>query len=182
LRRKTLELASDGHLHAFWDYCLYDFRPAGTSAVERAYARMKDKPESEEKTVLEAMTRARFTMLMVTGTRPGIGIDTLDLIQCCPCFVTDFGLSETALSGHIVVGRLVEFPQLRMTSGAALVFDETLALNAIRFATESLGKPVPDFLATARPKDKSRFATLILSHCFNQADGPVSSPEFEDPT
>jgi hypothetical protein len=143
---------------------------------------MKNEPESEKKTVLEAMARARFTILLVTAQQPGIGVHTVDLTQNRPCFVVDLGMSETASTGPILLTRLIEFPQFRMTSGAGLIVDSTLARSALRSTAEALGMPLPDFLATARPKEKSRFATLLLSQCFNQAEAPGSAPELSGPT
>jgi hypothetical protein len=69
-----------------------------------------------------------------------------------------------------------------MTSRAGLIVDSTLARSAIRSTAEALGMPLADFLATARPKEKSRFATLLLSQCFNQAHEPGSTTELSGQT
>lgn len=81
----------------------------------------------DERTVLAAMVRSRFTLFGVTEIIPGVGARALDLLNEEPFFLADVNLSETGTPNIIMAAHLLPFETFVMTSGAPLPFDPEVA-------------------------------------------------------
>jgi hypothetical protein len=123
------------------DFAIYEYRAGGHNAVERYLARGDVGEGTDEHTVLEAMQKARFTLLAVEEALPEIGARALDLIYGEAVMLADLGLSETAVPGIVLATRLLAFPTFTMTSGAPLPFDPELAALFVTDLRQAFGRP-----------------------------------------
>ena len=108
------------------DAALYDYFPGGgKSAVER-YA-VRDELGADQRLVIDAMCRARVTLVELRAVVPGVGVMASDLVFGHEFLLADQGLAKTADEGVVLVARLLEFPTFTMSTGAASLFEPGLA-------------------------------------------------------
>ena len=141
----TLVLEAEGELHVLYDYCIYDYRePPGKgqrlTAVERLL-RMSPPPEgSDELIVLRASAAARYCIVVGKEVVPGVGVEVWDVLRKQSFFLTDVGLSESAVVGWPLAARIISPEGIHMTTGAALPLpDRDTALDVIAGLEEELG-------------------------------------------
>ena len=114
------------------DSAIYDYFPSGKNAVERYAARSLYDQSATEHVVLDAMTKARVTLVELGVLVPGVGVQARDLLFGGELLLADIGLSQTADEGIVLVTRLVDFPSFSMTTGIAQVFEPGLAALVAR--------------------------------------------------
>jgi len=106
------------------DFAIHEHE-AGRVVVERRMTAAET--SDEERVVLAAMLRSRFTLFGVTEIVPDVGAQALDLLSEEPFLLADVNLSETGQRGIIMAAHLLPFEPFVMTSGAPLPFDPELA-------------------------------------------------------
>ncbi len=178
-RDGVLVLNSENESTVIMDYCIYDWRPDGLNAVERYVAEVQVEPGSDEKVLLDAMLRARYSLFAVDGVIAGLGVETHDLLRGDGGFIMDVGLSETAVEGLVLAGRLItpEGCPFSMTTGAALPVDQS-ALNRIKSAIKKhMGDTTVDMISTspAKAAELSAFLVRLLLR-----SGASSHMKYED--
>jgi hypothetical protein len=147
-------------VHLLNDVAIYDYYPGGgKNAVERFADRDADITE-DERLVLDAMCRARFTLVEVEGLVPGVGVQVHDMLFGQRFLLADIALSETAPFGLALATRLITFDSFSMTSGVHRVFDGDLVrLVAGPFASTMGAKEPPESWSS---RDRSALARLLL--------------------
>jgi hypothetical protein len=70
--------------------------------------------------VLLASLEAYYSIFEIIGVARNEGIQVRDLIRGEEQFITDIGFGNTAKSGQIVAGRVVPYPGVLMSTGAAI--------------------------------------------------------------
>lgn len=102
------------------DYCLYEMRSRGRTAIDRLLIAHPPVDDSPQAYVLKAMQAARFSVFAVESTEPGTGAYIADIFTGEPRFVADVGLSSTFRSGVVFCFHALAFEDFSMTSGAML--------------------------------------------------------------
>jgi hypothetical protein len=120
LHGNVLTLDAESVLPVFADHCIYDVLRKGANGVERYLAKSPPPEDSDEMVLLRAMREARFTLLVVEGAEPGVGIEVRDLLRDETMFLVDVGLSQTIRVGTVVASRIMAPEGIAMTTGAAL--------------------------------------------------------------
>jgi len=121
LDRRTFVFDSEAEVNVFTDCCLYDWVEGGANLVERYAAEGPPPANADEREALDAMTRARYTILELDGSVPRKGVRAIDLRTGERLFVIDINLSLCReWSGECLAARLLPFGRFWMTSGAAL--------------------------------------------------------------
>ncbi len=113
----TLIINQDDEIAIAYDYCLHHFRRAGKNVIERTLETSSDDRESAW---LKALTEARFSVFMVESVTPHRGARLIDLIHNEPLDLTDLGLASTGQSGLILIGRIVHFEDVHLSSGTLI--------------------------------------------------------------
>ncbi len=148
----TLAFEEEDDVAVLMDFAIYDYRiRGGTNAVERLVKQAEWAPGSEEQRILDAMLRARFTVLRVLSLVPDVGVQMQDLLYEREFLLADVGLSTTATEGQHIAARVLEFPEFQMTTGAAVPLDAELAGSVV----DNLRKAFPEGLATMLPHFKT---------------------------
>ena len=110
------------------DFAIHEHK-AGRAAVEQ---RMTSPDVSEdERLVLTAMHRSRFTLFGLAEIVPDVGARALDMLTEEPFLLADVNLSETGSRGIIMAAHLLPFETFVMTSGAPLAFNREVARRVI---------------------------------------------------
>jgi len=106
------------------DFAIHEHK-AGRAAIERRLT--SPEASDDERVVLAAMLRSRFTFFALTDVVPDVGARALDLLGQEPFLLADVNLSETGSPGIIMAAHLLPFETFVMTSGAPLPFDAEVA-------------------------------------------------------
>lgn len=110
------------------DYCIYEYRENGQNAVSRYLEESPPASDTDEYTVLKAMSESFYTLVEIAEVLPGVGVLADDLFSDRRYPIIDMGLGSSAAKGFVLATRLISFADFVMTSGAALpVEPETLA-------------------------------------------------------
>ncbi len=122
LQGKAIMFGDENEMSALMDYCIYDVFVRGHNAVEQYAIDFPPLPGSDESTNLEAMRRARYTMIVVLELASGVGCQIYDMFAEESRFLADVGFSNTAEPGMLVATRLLDFGDFVTTTGAPLPF------------------------------------------------------------
>jgi hypothetical protein len=149
----------EGDVDILNDVALYDYFPSGgKNAVERYAAR--EELGADQRLVMDAMCRARFTLIEVEDPVPKVGVQVLDLLFGERFLLADVALSQTAPFGLALATRILRFDEFSMTSGVHRVFDDTLTkLVSGPFASTMDPKGPPESWSS---RDRSALARLLL--------------------
>jgi hypothetical protein len=142
------------------DSAIYDYFPSGKNAVERYAARGLYESSANEHVVLEAMTKARVTLVELGALVPGVGVQARDLLFGGELLLADIGLSQTAEEGIVLATRLLDFPSFSMTTGIAQVFEPKLAALVARSFRDTMLRGVA--AAALDSRTRSRIGWLLV--------------------
>jgi len=139
------------------DFAIYEHK-AGRAAIERRVTSAD--ASDDERVVLAAMLRSRFTLFGVTDIVPDVGARAMDLLSEEPFLLADVNLSETGRPGIIMAAHLLPFEAFVMTSGAPLPFDPEIArLLLVGMRARSVA---PTDLATLPPSARPQLAVNLI--------------------
>jgi hypothetical protein len=159
-----IDFSGDDDISVLFDFAIYDYRiRGGTNAVERLVKQAPWPTGSDEHVILEAMLRARFTVLRVVSTIPDVGVRAEDLLYDREFLLTDAGLSKTAMEDQHVAARVLEFAEFQMTTGAALPFDPMFAYVLVEGFRKIFPEGSSAKLQQFKPSDHARLAAQIIA-------------------
>lgn len=161
------------------DYCIYHFRRGGRTVIEGALAESPPPPGSDELALLQAMREVRYSLFLVEGVVPGVGVRLRDSLRDERALVVDIGFSRTASAGVVLVGNIISPAGMSMTTGAMLPVDQPILDDLMeqfekRFGTTTVGQ-----FRQLPPEEQSELATLVIRCCL--AGGAASHVRGEDP-
>ncbi|HAZ31759.1 MAG TPA: hypothetical protein DCY61_03525 [Dehalococcoidia bacterium] len=162
-REGRLVFNSEDETSVLMDYCIYDYRPDGQNAIERYAAQASIELNSDERLILDAMLRARYSLFGIDEIVRGVGVHTLDLVRGDSGFIVDIGLSETAVKGLVLACRImspadVEFS---MTTGAGLPADLAILERVAKEIPERFGERTSDIVGMS-PERAAEFSAFII--------------------
>jgi hypothetical protein len=172
---KTLILDDMDEMNYVCDLAIHT-APAGRSRAIDRYARSaRHAASSDEALVLEAMRKARFSILAVERRHETAGLVATDLFRRTEVWVVDIGLESSMPDGGIIATRLFTPERFAMTAGVQVPFDlATLAhLNA------ELPNSLRDIDMTTLVDDR-RFAEVIYRVAL--ANGVMDRVRYQDLT
>ena len=169
-QRGIIVFGEEDDASVLMDFAIHEYRiRGGTTAVERLAKQSMAPAGSDERLVLDALLRARFTLLRVDEAIPGVGVHVSDRLYAREFLLADIGLSDTAVEGLHLCARVLEFPQFCMQTGAALPFDADAAESAVLvfgdvFDDVALG------LTAFRPKQRAKVAAFLTRMALSLED------------
>jgi hypothetical protein len=157
----TLILNNDDEIAVIYDYCLYHYRRGNKTVIERYREQSPPPPDSEEMTLLNAMSDARCSVFRITETKPHQGAELLDLAYGGSLDLTDLSVAETGIPG--TMGRILSLPDLNLSSGTMIpvpepAFEQSIVPLIQKFLPES-GPNAPPVLSAAQ---NAAFTALLL--------------------
>jgi len=128
LKGDVFVLGNEDEISILMDYCIYNCRENGQNAVSRYLEESPPAGDTDEYTVLKAMSESFYTLVEIAEVLPGVGALADDLFSDRRYPLIDMGLGSSAVEGFVLAARLIPFADFVMTSGASLPVDpETLA-------------------------------------------------------
>jgi hypothetical protein len=145
------------------DYCIYDYRPDGQNAIERYVAQASIEPNSDERILLDAMLRARYSLFAIDEVVRGVGVQTHDLLRGDSGFIVDIGLSQTAVKGSTLACRIITpgDGEFSMTTGAGLPADPAILERVAKEIPERFGERTSD-IAGMSPERAAEFSAFVI--------------------
>ncbi len=173
LRGGTLVFDTENETSVLMDYCLYDVRRKGRSAIEQYLIDSPPDPESDEMTCLRAMQHAIYSLFVVESVERGLGVIVRDLLSQEVLLVVDMGFGSTAQPGLVFASRLLHHDGFSMTGGAAL---PVAVLPA-----DQRGALMKKLSVATTPDDDGYFDPAPLIHaCLSR--GCSSRVQYQDPS
>ncbi len=109
------------------DYALYDYRWEGYNVIERYARRTSIQDGSDERIILDAMLKPRFSLFRVDEIMKGFGVNVLDLFRGDKSFIMDVAWSKSAIKGSVLACRVISPHEgFSMSTGAGLPVDRKI--------------------------------------------------------
>lgn len=158
-----LRLGDEAESAMLYDFAVFNHREGGRTAVERALATAPPPEGSDERLMLEAMQRARFTVLSIAEVLDNHTVKANDLVWSDSLTIVDEGLGQTAKPGTFLAARLIPLPEFWMTGWAALSLDALTIAYLARSLAPLLGKNPAAWPKRMNPSRTTDVAAMILS-------------------
>ena len=150
----SIDIAEDGRVDVFFDYCIHQFRINNASVVERHLLMSPPDVDSIEFLILQTMLRSYYSIYTVIGVVENKGIVALDLLYQREMFIIDINLSHTARLGLVFAGNIMPLNEFYITSGASLPIPHELLENKLlTLVDDAIGGNLDAML----PKSKEAF-------------------------
>jgi hypothetical protein len=121
---RHIDLETEDELALLAEYAIFDILHDGKNAVDEMLASEPPADGSDEMLILQAMKRARYTILAVKEALPGAGIIAEDLFHEEEVLLMDVGISKTVPVGAGLAGRIYSpLGTWWMTTGTGLPVD-----------------------------------------------------------
>jgi hypothetical protein len=152
---KTLVLDSMDDLNLAFDLAIHTAPKDRSRAIDRYARAVRLAPGSDEGLVLEAMRRARFSIIGILRRHDIAGLIVEDLFRGGEFWLVDEGLESSLPDGAALATRLFTPDGFAMTAGVVVPFDIELIEDAIA--------DTPQLLRNRREEliDDRRFAEAI---------------------
>jgi hypothetical protein len=152
---QTLVANSEEELTLMFDLAIYTARVGRSRAIDR-YAKASHLPaDSDDRLMLEAMCRARFSIWRIAGRHDICGLVVNDLLREAQVWLVDEALELSGAAGICFASRLCEADQFAMTSGVVVPVDLPILQDVL---TDGLACRYTD---PALVGDDPRFATAV---------------------
>jgi hypothetical protein len=152
---KTLVLDSMDDLNLAFDLAIHTAPKDRSRAIDRYARAARLAPESDELLVLEAMQRARFSIISIVRRHPIAGLIVKDLFRGVEVWLVDEGLESSLPDGAALATRLFTPEGFAMTAGVLVPLDSELIENAVANTPQLLRKRPDEVI------DDRRFAEAI---------------------
>jgi hypothetical protein len=155
----SVVLHTEEEMPILLDYALHNYRDQGQTAVELYLAQAPTDLDPDERLVLEARAKSRYTIVMVNNVVANLGINAQDIFYRDSLFLTDQSASLSSYPGLLLATRLVSLPGFVVTSGAALPLAPQLLPRVVDFMGRNFGdQPVGELSL----EDQSRLETIVI--------------------
>ena len=128
LQRGTLVFDSDDETAVLFDYCLYNVRVGGLTAIQR-FADSQPALTTDEALLLDAMQRVEYGLWVVERAERGLGVAAKNLWNQETCFISDLGLGTSGKPGLAFGARVLSVDGLAMTTGATLAVGDLTSMR-----------------------------------------------------
>jgi hypothetical protein len=120
---RTWMLDDENELHYALDLAIHTGPPDKARAIDRYARSAKFAPASDEAVMLEAMCKAKFTLLCVERRHEIAGVIATDLCQRGELWLMDVGLEVSLPVDEIIATRLFRPAEFSMTCGVTVPVD-----------------------------------------------------------
>jgi hypothetical protein len=170
---KTVILDNMDELTLAYDLAIYT-APDGRSRTIDRYARSaRFAPGSDEALMLEAMSNARFTVVLVERRHPSAGLIVTDMFRNTELWLVDEGLEISLAAGAAFATRYYAPDRFIMTAGVGMPVDRDLLTSALDSAPHLLRKSHLEAI------EDRRFAEAVYRTAIG--DGIMARVAYRDP-
>jgi len=138
-----------------FDLAIHTAEPGRSRAIDRYAKSAQLAPGSDEALVLEAMCRARFSVVFIERRHEAAGLIVTDMFRNDELWVVDEGWEISLPAGALIATRLYVPDRFAMTAGIGVPVDKALLAEALDEAPQLLHK------THREAADDRRFAEAI---------------------
>lgn len=178
-KKGVLYFETEDELSLLADYCIYTPGSDGRNVVERYLAESPPPAESDEMTVLRAMTHAYYTLFRVIGVERGVGVAVRDLFRGEDGFIVDVGFGSSANIGAMLATRVIPADGYLATGGAALPVDPKAAVRIADELAERGYDPAEFDYKQITPRQEAEVAAIVIREC--RSTGMSSRIRYAEP-
>ena len=117
---KALIADSEDELHLVFDLAIHTALKDRSRAIDRYAAAAQPAPDFDQSLVLEAMRRARFSIIRLVGRHPVAGLIVNDVFRSEDIWLVDEGLEASFAEGVGLATRLFVPESFAMTAGVVI--------------------------------------------------------------
>jgi len=159
----TLVLSNDDEIAVVYDYCLHHYRRGNKTVIERYLEQTPPGADSDEMTLLEAMSASHASAFRIAEITPRSGAVLEDLGYGDRIELTDLALAETGIAGTVVVGRILKLPELQMSSGTLIPMPEmAYAQSVVPLIEKFLARSPEGARPSLSAAQNAAFTALLL--------------------
>jgi hypothetical protein len=126
LHKRTIMFNNETEIAILSDYQVYSYRPHGISMVERYLKSKRSSLNPFTVELLEAMSRARFSIYLAGKAQKGKGLAVTDAFRQESFFLADRSLSTSSEPDMLFVLRLITFDDFAIKTGAGILIEPAL--------------------------------------------------------
>jgi hypothetical protein len=170
---RTLVLDSLDVMTLAFDLAIFTAPTGRSRAIDRYARSARLAPDSDEAIVLEAMRRARFSVVRVVRRHDAAGLILSDVFRRTELWLVDEGLESSMIEGSVLATRFYTPDGFSMTAGVLVPIDLELMEDALAEVPLLLRK------RPAEVPDDRRFAEAIYRVAI--ASGIMERVAYRDP-
>jgi len=171
---KTLVLDDMEELNYAFDLAIHTAPTDRSRAIDRYARSARLAPGSDEALVLDAMCRARFSVVRVLRRHEAAGLIVEDLFRRKELWLVDVGLESSVPDGSLLATRLYTPERFSMTGGANVPFDREMLAEVVGALPQLGRKPMTEAV------DDRRFAEAVYRVAL--AGGVMERVRYQDPS
>jgi|BarGraNGADG00212_1021973.scaffolds.fasta_scaffold05497_1 hypothetical protein len=168
----TLVLDDIEEMHLAFDLAIHTAEAGRSRAIDRYAGSAQLAPGSDEALVLEAMCRARFSLVRVERRHEAAGLIVKDLIRKIEHWLVDEGLESSVPDGSVMATRLYTPERFSMTAGVNIPVLFDLMAEVIDEVPQLRCKEINEAI------DDRRFAEAFYRVAI--ADGTMAQVAYQD--
>ena len=173
LAQGTLLILDDMEdMNLVFDVSIHTAEPGRSRAIDRCARSAKLPPGSDEALVLDAMCRARFSLIEIERRHRSAGLIAKDRIRGTECWLVDEGLESSVPDGFLLATRLFTPDSFSMTAGVFVPVTSGLLRDVIA-AVPQLHRKTPQ-----ESIDDRRFAEAFYRMAV--AEGLTAQVRYQD--
>jgi len=163
-RRGTFVFDSESEMAVLMDYCLYYPGPDGRNLVAKYLDESPPQAGSDKMAVLQAMTRAYYSVFTIEAIERGVGVAVRDVLRDETAFIVDIGFGSTARMGFALATRVKPMEGILMTGGAAFPVDRQTAARVSTMLRPAFDVANFDFHRIT-PHQEAELSAIIIRAC-----------------
>lgn len=164
LEGRQILLETDDESAVLMDSCIHDYRVGGENAAQRYLREHPPAEGSDERLMLEALARARYSIFEARHAEAGVGVECEDLLYGGDVFIWDISFSYNVMPGAIMAGRIFSPGPLTMSTGAFLPVDQPLGRKLLQRLHPYLD-PSTGHLKPVTVEETSELSLMLVGTC-----------------
>ncbi len=160
---KTVQVESDEERDLFTDYAIYAYQPHGFNMAEKYRRLFSQAADDFELAILQSMSAVRYAIYQIERTNGTDRLEATDIFSKAGYSIMDHQLAQTAQTGMMLAGYLIEFEDFVMqTGGSVSITREILQADEV---VRVINQIEDDQLATFlnNPSQAAKLARAIVS-------------------
>jgi len=174
-KKGKLAIESEEQIALLMDFGIYEYRPDSRSAVERYALHHGAALDEDQRRVLDAMARARFTLLELRRAQGPVTLAAYDLLYEEELVIADEALAARGENGLVLAGRVVPFGAFSIVSGAALVIHAEVADAFVAIVRRGAPLGLRESMRALMPGRRTKLSLRIIEAALGDPDEILGS-------
>jgi hypothetical protein len=159
---KQLCIAEEA-MDLFMDYATFAYRPKGFNMAERYLRLFSKQADDFERALLTIMSRGYFAIYQIESTDGVNSLVATDVFSKTRYHIADYQLAETAFTGLMLAGYLIDFADFSVQTGGTVYLTREIMTTdeVVRIIDSIEDNRVSEFLRD--PDNGAKLARAIIS-------------------